>query len=129
MAFPLSNSLKELITEDLIKKMAYDLGESAGGFEKAIYGAIPTVIIGFMDKIAGEGGSIEIFSTAVQSVKREKSGNLEGLTGSFSKIQEDPGSWIFGDKWNGIIRMISGYSGINEVSAAKAIQCVISKAL
>jgi hypothetical protein len=129
MAFPLSNSVKEFITEDLIKKMAYDLGESAGGFEKAIHGAIPTVFTGFIHKIADEGGSQEIFSKALQSVNKKKSGNLEGLPESFSEVQEDPGSWIFGDKLNGIIRMISGYSGINEVSAGKAIQCVIPKAL
>jgi len=130
MAFNLLDSVKGLVSEDLINKVASSLGESAGGVEKAITGAIPTVLAGILHHGTTEGGTQNILNLATDAHKSGLVNNLEGMLGSLSGSQlGETASKLFGDKLNGLTRMISGFSGINETSAASVLGMIAPAAL
>lgn len=130
MSFNLLDSIKGLISDDIIGKIAVSLGESSNGVEKAISGAIPTVLTGLLHHASAEGGSQNILNMASDAHKSGIVNNTEGLIGSLTTSPiGNMASSLFGDKLSGITRMISGFSGINETSAASVLGMIAPVAL
>jgi len=131
MDFNLLDSVKGLISGDLVSKIASSLGESQGGVEKAISGSIPTVLTGLLNHAGTQGGGANILNMATQASQSGLLGNLEGMLGGNSAGSGIAGmaSNLFGDKFAGISRMISGFSGINESSASSVLGMIAPAAL
>lgn len=137
MAFNLIDAAKNMLPNDLISKAAGSLGESEGSVQKALSGAIPSVLAGLLTKSSGDGGGI------LDMVKGAAgSGILSSLTGLFdSGGPSTPGGggigttvtgWLrslFGDKLNNIINAISGFAGIKSSSASAVLSMAAPAAL
>ena len=63
MAFNLIDSVKSLISPDLVGKAAGMLGESESGITRAISGIVPSVFAGVLNK-AGSGDAPGILNVA-----------------------------------------------------------------
>lgn len=139
MSFNLVDNVKALINSDLISHAASNLGETQGGIEKAISGAIPTVTSGFLSKVSVPGGGSEILDMANQAAGSGILGNLAALFAGENTSTENRSSSgstlsfltvnLFEDKFTTVIRMISGFSGINETSASSVLEMVALTAL
>ncbi len=60
MSFNLLDSVKGLFSSDIINKMASSFGESEGGVQKAIGGAIPAVLVGLRSKATSADGAASL---------------------------------------------------------------------
>jgi outer membrane protein OmpA-like peptidoglycan-associated protein len=137
MAFNLIEAAKNLLPNDLVSKAAGSLGETEGGIQKALSGAIPSVLAGLLGKSSGSGagGILDIVKGAAGS------GILNNLTGLFDGGGSPGGSsgigatvmgWLrslFGDKLNNIINAISGFAGIKPSSASAVLSMAAPAAL
>ena len=138
MAFNLLDAAKNLLPNDLISKAAGSLGESEGSIQKALSGAIPSVLAGLLNKSSGSGGAgiLDLVKGAAGS------GILSNLTGLFDGGSASSGGaggvgatvlgWlrsIFGDKLNNIINAISGFAGIKSSSASAVLSMAAPAAL
>ena len=121
MAFNLIDAAKNLLPNDLTAKAASFLGESEGGIQKALSGAIPAVLAGLLSKSSSGGsGILDMVKGAAGTGILGNLGNLldGGATGS--GIGSTVMGWlrsIFGDKLNNITNAISGFAGIKPSSA------------
>lgn len=138
MAFNLLDAAKNMLPNDLISKAAGSLGESEGSIQKALSGAIPSVLAGLLGKSSGNGGTGML--DLVKGVAG--SGVLNNLTGLFDGSgAASPGGggigntvmgWlrsIFGDKINNIVNAISGFAGIKSSSASAVLNMAAPAAL
>lgn len=139
MAFNLLDAAKNMLPNDLISKAAGSLGESEGSIQKALSGAIPSVLAGLLGKSSGSGGSGIL--DLVKGVAG--SGVLNNLTGLFdgggASSQGGGGGigatvmgWLkslFGDKINNIVNAISGFAGIKSSSASAILSMAAPAAL
>ncbi len=126
MEFNLLDTVKGLFTNDLVTKAASSLGESEGGIQKALSGAIPTALTGLLSKAGAGGGASGVLDMAKQAAGSGVAGNLGGLLGGAGTGMGTSGimnmaSGLFGDKLSGITRAISSFSGIKESSASSLL--------
>jgi outer membrane protein OmpA-like peptidoglycan-associated protein len=134
MAFNLVDTVKGLFTNDLVSKLAASLGETEGGIQKAISGAVPAVLTGLLNKAGSQGGASGILDMAKQAAGSGILSNLGGLFGggggggSMSGILNMAGS-LFGDKLGGITSLLSGFSGIKPASASSVVSMAAPAAL
>ena len=126
MAFNVIEAAKNLLPNDLISKAANSLGESEGGIQKAVSGAIPAVLAGLLGKFsAGSGGSglmDLIKGTSGSGILNNLSGFLNvggspsGGTGMGNGFVQGVKS-LFGDRLNSVVNSIAGFAGIKSSSA------------
>ncbi len=129
----LSDSIKSLLDPALVRHAATTLGESTGGIEKAMVGALPTVLTGFLHHVNTLEGGENILNMAKQA---SESGIITDLSSLFEGSLSPAGSNmmgfdgnIFENKLTSVIRLISGYSGINETSASAVLGMMVPAAL
>jgi outer membrane protein OmpA-like peptidoglycan-associated protein len=123
MSFNLIDSVKGLFTNELAGKMASSFGESEGGIQKAIGGAIPAVLAGLLNKAGTSEGSSSILNLSKEAAGSGLLSNLSAFTGGSNLVGKGL-EWLkklFGDKADNIISMIAGYAGIRESSAASVL--------
>ncbi len=139
MAFNLLDAAKNLLPNDLISQAAGSLGESEGGIQKALNGAIPSVLAGLLNKSSGgssTGGILDLVKGVAGS------GILSNLSGLFGSGTTSAGAgggigatvsgWLrslFGDKLNNIINAIAGFAGIKSSSASAVLSMAAPAAL
>jgi len=128
MPTPLLDSLKDLVTPQLMSKAASLLGESEANTTKALGAALPSVLGGLLNKASDQGAAKKIFDLLTS---RESDGS--GLPNIDSFLTATPSktglgglasqflSSIFGDKLSSVARMISSVSGIKESSASTIV--------
>lgn len=119
MATNLLDSVKGLFTNDLVGRASAALGESEGSLQKALSGAIPSILAGVLNR-AGDGGN-SVFDLARQASDSGVLDNLADLMGgkrgnNLGNLMGMAGI-IFGDKQNNVARLLSGFSGIKESSS------------
>lgn len=133
MSFNLLDEAKKMLPNNLISNAAASLGESEGGIQKALSGALPSILSGLLHKSSdsGSAGLLDIAKTAASS------GILSNLTDLFSNGGESSSAnstgggisstimgWlksIFGEKLNNIISAIAGFAGIKSSSASSIL--------
>ncbi len=106
MAFNLLETIKGGMSSDLISKAASMLGENGDGIQKAMSGAIPTILSGMMSKVT-DGGT-----------------KADGLLNLLKSGSEDGGNIItslFGDKSQAAADAIASHAGIKSESASKVL--------
>lgn len=131
MSFNLVDSVKGLFTNDLTAKMAAAFGESEGGIQKAIGGAIPAVLAGLLNKAGTSDGASSVLNLSKDAAGSGILGNLGSLAGGNNIISKGL-EWlkkIFGDKADNIISLIAGFAGIRESSAASVLSMAAPAAL
>ncbi len=132
MAFNLLDSVNNLFSNDLISKAASAFGESNGGIQKALSGAVPSVLAGFLNKAESKEGAQSLLNLANQAgssgILTNPGGLLEGGGGKFSGLLNMAGN-LFGDKSGNISNLIAGFSGIKQSSASSLLNMVAPAAL
>lgn len=131
MSFNLIDSVKGLFTNELAGKMASSFGESEGGIQKAIGGAIPAVLAGLLNKAGTSDGASSILNLSKEAAGSGLLSNLSAFTGGGNLVGKGL-EWLkklFGDKADNIINMIAGYAGIRESSAASVLSVAAPAAL
>lgn len=132
MAFNLIDAAKNLLPNDLISRAAGSLGESEAGIQKALSGAIPSVLAGLLSKSAS-GGSSGILDMVKGAAGTGILNNLGGLLdGGGGGVGSTVMGWlrsIFGDKLNNIVNAIAGFAGIKSSSANSVLSLAAPAAL
>jgi len=127
MPFNLIDAAKGLLPNDLLSKAAGSLGESESGIQKALSGAIPSVLAGLLGQSSGSGagGILDMVKNAAGSGILNNIGGLIGGGGASSGgIGATVMGWLrslFGDKLNSIINAIAGFAGIKTSSASNVL--------
>ncbi|MGN6418841.1 MAG: DUF937 domain-containing protein [Pseudobacter sp.] len=132
MSFNLLDSVKGLFSSDLISKMSSSFGESEGGIQKAIGGAIPAVLTGLLNKAGSTDGAASLLNLSKDAASSGILGNLGGLLdggGNLLGKGMDMLKGLFGDKTNAITSMIANFSGIRESSASSLLSVAAPAAL
>jgi outer membrane protein OmpA-like peptidoglycan-associated protein len=119
------NSLKGLVTDQLVSGVASHLGESNDGISKAITGIMPTLLGGMM---GAKQEDHSMLSGLLSQAGNLGGGNLVGdllggLTGGsnnagISGIGSSLVSGLLGNKMGGAVSMISSLAGIKSGSAS-----------
>ncbi|HEX5023702.1 MAG TPA: OmpA family protein [Agriterribacter sp.] len=131
MAFNLLDSVNGLFSNDLINSTASAFGENGDNIQKALNGAIPSVLTGFLDKAGSSAGAQSLLDMGKQASSSGILSNLGSLlsgSGSSSGLKGMVSS-LFGDKLGNVSSLISGFSGIKATSASSLLSMVAPAAL
>jgi outer membrane protein OmpA-like peptidoglycan-associated protein len=135
MSFNLLDSVKGLISNELVGKAASSLGESESSVTKAMSGILPSVLGGLVSKATGGGDGassiLDMAKGAASSGILGNLGNLFGGGGNSSLLSSGASmlSGLFGDKIGGIASLISSFSGIKQSSASSLMSMAAPAAL
>ena len=131
MSFNLLDSVKGLFTNDLISKMASSFGESEGGIQKAISGAIPAVLTGLLNKGSSADGAASLLNLSKDAASGGIMSNLGNLLGGGTLLTKgmDMLKGLFGDKTNAVTSTIANFAGIRESSASSLLSVAAPAAL
>lgn len=133
MAFNLLDTVKGLFTGNLISSAASSLGESEGGIQKALSGAIPSLLAGLLSKAGSQEGASGILDLAKQAAGSGVLNNISGFLGNDSNSLLGKGAemlkGILGDKAGGIASLVSNFAGIKHSSASSILSMAAPVAL
>ncbi|WP_276503694.1 OmpA family protein [Terrimonas pollutisoli] len=135
MALDLADAAKNLLPGDLVAKAANSLGESESSIQKAIGGAIPSVLAGMLNKSSStsEGEILDLAKTAAGSgILSNLSGLFDSSVPTADSVRATVMGWLrslFGDKLNNIINAIAGFAGIKSSSANTVLSMAVPAAL
>ncbi len=127
MATNLLDSLKALVTPDLISKACGMLGESESATTKAVGAVFPTILGGILGKAQDSGAMGQIFDLLKDKANDGSIlSNVGSLLGGSSKdpINALGGKFlssIFGDKLTSIAGVLSNFAGIKNSSASSLL--------
>ena len=123
------DSLKSLVTDELVSKAAGALGEDSGAISKVMQGAIPSVLGGLMgsgsknqDMLSGLFGQAANDDNLMGNILGGLSGNENTAGGG---IIDSLVGGIFGDKANGIVNILTNLGGFKNEGSSKSILGVI----
>lgn len=111
--------IKSQLSPEFVSQAATQLGESESNVSKAVSGFFPAVLGGLADN----ADNPTILNTITNPSSSGLLGNLLGGTSDNSMISGLISS-IFGDKLNGLLQMVSQYSGVSPASAGSLINSV-----
>lgn len=131
MSFSLLDSVKGLITPDLISSAASSLGENSGGISKALEGAVPALLSSVISKSATDSsGVLDMVKQAAGSGVLD---NIGGLIGGGNSSMMNLGSsllsGLFGGKSNMLTNLISSFAGIKPSSSTSLLSSLAPLAL
>jgi len=133
MSFNLLNTVKGLFTNDLISNAASSLGESEGGIQKALSGAIPSILTGLLGKAGSREGAGGILDLARQAAGKSILNNLNGFfAGDNSNLLGTGAEMlkaVLGDKAGGVASLVSNFAGVKHSSASTILSMVAPVAL
>ena len=130
MALNLLDSVRGLLSGDLISRASNTLNEDETRVQNAMSGIVPSVLTGILNK-AGSGNAGSILSMAKDTAN---SGMLSGI-GNFLSNNSllDRGNdllrGIFGNRLNEVINMIASFAGIRSASASSLMSVAAPAAL
>ena len=119
------DSLKGLVTDELVSKAAGALGEDNGAISNVMQSAIPTVLSGLMGSETKNHGALSgLFGQAAQN-DNLMGDILGGLSGGSSNvgggIMDSLISGIFGEKAAGIVNILSNLGGLKKEGSSGSI--------
>lgn len=133
MSFNLLDTVKGLFTGDLISNAASSLGESEGGIQKALSGAIPAILAGLVSKAENHEGAASILDLAKQASGTGILNNLGGFLGNGNNSLLSKGAEmlksVLGDKAGGIASLVSNFAGIKHSSSSSLLSMAAPVAL
>jgi outer membrane protein OmpA-like peptidoglycan-associated protein len=132
MSFNLLDSVKGILTTELMGKAASSLGESEGGISKAMSGIVPSILGGLVSKATSGGeGASSVLDMAKSASSSGILSNLSGLFGGGGLLGGATSilSGLFGDKIGGIASLIANFAGIKESSASSLMSMSAPAAL
>jgi outer membrane protein OmpA-like peptidoglycan-associated protein len=131
MAVNLLDLAKTALTPDLMQKISALIGESPANTQKAVDGAIPSVLAGLLNFAASSpDGPARLISLLTQGNYANLLGNLSSLLSGGSATQDllktgkDLLSVIFGGKLGALTDLIANNSGIKSASASSLLSLV-----
>ncbi|MCC3152210.1 OmpA family protein [Hymenobacter sp. BT770] len=125
----LLDSIKALITPDLVSGLAGRLGENQGGVSKGLSAALPLVLAGLIQKVGGGDGAQSVFSMA-QTAYQQHGSSLGAPTGLLGMLSgSNAGSpqagnmltSIFGGQASNLATPLSSHAGISSGSASSLL--------
>ncbi|MEX6690221.1 OmpA family protein [Danxiaibacter flavus] len=129
MSFNLIESVKGLISGDLISKAASTLGESEGGIQKLINGAVPVSIASMIQNATNSSdGGAGLLDTARQVSRSGVLGNPGSLfSGNTSSVPGLSGIMesLFDGNFNSISNALSSFAGVRSSSASSILSMVV----
>jgi outer membrane protein OmpA-like peptidoglycan-associated protein len=133
MSFNLLETVKGFFSGNLVSSAASSLGESEGGIQKAVSGAIPAVLAGLISKAGSTEGAGGILDLARQAAGSGILNNLSGFSGSDNSNLISKGAemlkGVFGDRAGGIASLVSNFAGIKHSSASSLLSMTAPVAL
>jgi outer membrane protein OmpA-like peptidoglycan-associated protein len=135
MSFNLLDSVKGLISNDLISKAAGSLGETEGGISKALSGVIPSVLGGIVSKgssgVEGASSILNMAKTASGSGILGGLKNMFGGDGNRTLLSSGMDSVrnLIGDKLGGVTQSIAGFAGLKDSSVSSLMAMIAPAAL
>ncbi|MGZ5262194.1 MAG: DUF937 domain-containing protein [Kaistella sp.] len=124
MSLNVIDLIKGQLGPALVSQAATQYGESESGISKAISGLLPAVV-GGMANNANQPAVLDGITSADSS---SLLGNLLGGSSNNSLIATVL-SAIFGDKMNGLINAVSGFSGVSNATTGSLLNMVTGAAL
>lgn len=124
MSLNVIDLIKGQLGPALVSQAATQYGESESGISKAISGLLPAVV-GGMANNANQPAVLDAITSADSS---SLLGNLLGGSSNSSLIATVL-SAIFGDKMNGLINAVSGFSGVSNATTGSLLNMVTGAAL
>src|SRR5262245_39863299 len=128
MAVNLLDLAKGALTPDLMQKVSALIGESPANTQKAVDGAIPSVLAGLVNFASSDtDGPARLISLLTQGNYTSLLGNLSGLLSGGSATQDllkngkDLLGVIFGGKLGALTDLIANNSGIKSTSASSLL--------
>jgi len=130
MSFNLIDSVKTLLSGDMLSKAAGMLGENSNNVTQAMSGIIPSILAGVLQK-AGSGDGHGILSMVTDAAKNGIPSNLTALMGSGGLASKgmDMLKGLFGEKTAGLANAISSFSGVSSQSASTLLSMAAPAAL
>jgi outer membrane protein OmpA-like peptidoglycan-associated protein len=130
MALNLLESVRGLLSGDLISKASTTLNEDEARVQNAMSGIVPSVLAGILNK-AGSGNTGSLLSMAKDTAN---SGMLSGISNFFSNNSllergSDLLQGIFGNRLNDVINMIANFAGIRSASTASLMSAAAPAAM
>ncbi|MEO5682010.1 MAG: OmpA family protein [Chitinophagaceae bacterium] len=133
MSFNLLETVKGYFNSGLVSTAASSLGESEGSIQKALTGAIPSILAGLLGKAYSPAGASGILEIAKQTAGSGILGNPGAFAGNDNSSLLGKGAEILktvlGDKVAGISSLLSNFSGIKNSSASAVLSMVAPVAL
>jgi outer membrane protein OmpA-like peptidoglycan-associated protein len=124
------DSVRGLLSGDLISKASNTLNEDENRVQNAMSGIVPSVLTGIINK-AGSGNAGSILSMAKDTANSGMLSGIGNILGNNSLL--DRGSdllrGIFGNRLNDVINMIASYAGIRSASASSLMSMAAPAAL
>ncbi|MGZ5264406.1 MAG: DUF937 domain-containing protein, partial [Kaistella sp.] len=124
MSLNVIDLIKGQLGPALVSQAATQYGESESGISKAISGLLPAVV-GGMANNANQPAVLDAITSADSS---SLLGNLLGGSSNNSLIATVL-SAIFGDKMNGLINAVAGFSGVSNATTGSLLNMVTGAAL
>jgi outer membrane protein OmpA-like peptidoglycan-associated protein len=130
MSFNLIDSVRGLLSNDVIDNASNVLGESENNMHRAVSGAIPSVLTGMLNK-AGSGDAGNLLRLAKETATSGILSNIGRFFTDNSLLNRgaDLLKGIFGDRLNNVSGMIANYSGIKTGSATALLSVAAPAAL
>lgn len=131
MSFNLLDTVKGLVTPELISSASSLLGENSTGVTKALDVAVPALLSGIVNKAGSDSSGLLDMAT-----KAAGSGVLDNVLGLFGGsgssllgLGSTMLSGIFGDRADLLTNLISGFSGTKPSSASSLLSALAPLAL
>lgn len=119
------DSLKGLVTDELVSKAAGALGEDSGAISKVMQGALPTVLSGLMGSDSKNHGALSGLFGQAAGNDNLMGDILGGLSGGGNNagggIMDSLISGIFGDKAAGIVNILGNIGGLKKSGSTSSI--------
>jgi OmpA-OmpF porin, OOP family len=126
----LLDSLKELVTPELLGQAAQALGENENGISKAVGGLAPTILAGLLSKSGDSNAMAGIFNQ-LSNFDSGILGKLGSLIGGGNLAHNDPKDLagnllgtLFGSKVPAVTNAIASFAGIKSSSTASLLGLV-----
>ena len=120
-------TVKVMVTPDLVNGLAGRLGENEGGVSKALSGILPLVLGGLIHRASTGDGTQSVFNMA-HSAFQQHGGGLASSTGLLGLMGSGAGSSmlssIFGGGADTLAAPVSSYAGIKPTSASSLLGLV-----
>jgi OOP family OmpA-OmpF porin len=131
MAANLMDLAKTALTPDLMQKVSALIGESPANTQKAVDGAIPSVLAGLLNFASSNPeGPARLISLLTQGNYTNLLGNLSGLLSGGSSTQDllktgnDLLGILFGSRLGALTDLVANSSGIKSTSASSLLSLI-----
>ena len=121
MATNLVSSIMQLLTPDLVAKIAQTLGINPEVAQKAVSAGVPAILASFTGLAANPAGAQQLSDTLKQQHPGMLSQTTDAISGADQKTIADSGSSLLsgllgGGGQNALVSAVSNFSGINQTA-------------